>query len=89
MKKPKSITVLGNRVTVKSVADLKATDGDKCFGLACVQTRTISIDSKCKGAAYDRVLRHEIFHMKLGLSGQSENLTDEQEEALAVLAEID
>ena len=38
---------------------------------------------------YIRLVRHETFHMKMGLSGTGEMFTDEQEEALAVLAEID
>ena len=88
MKKPKSITVLGQRVTVKIVDDLKYEDA-KCHGLCCADTRTISIDSKAKGSFYTKVLRHETFHMKVRLAGIAELLTDEQEEALAVLAEID
>ena len=89
MKRPSKIKVLGQVVTIKQVANLKNEDGIACHGLCSVHDRTISIEKGVNNEKYTRLLRHETFHMKAGISGVGEVLTSEQEEALAVLAEID
>ena len=89
MKRPSKIKVLGQVVTIKQVTNLKNEDGIACHGLCEVHNRIISIEKGMPNDKYIRLVRHETFHMKLGMSGLSEMLTDEQEEALAVLAEID
>ena len=89
MKRPSKIKVLGQVVTIKQVANLKNEDGIPCHGMCEVHERVISIAKGMTNSKYERVVRHEMFHMKMGLSGIGEMFTDEQEEALAVLAEID
>ena len=89
MKRSKKIKVLGQSVTVTEVAGLKNEDGHACHGLCEVQRRAISIDKGLDDGSYDRVLRHEVFHMRVGIAGINEMMSEELEEALAVLAEID
>ena len=89
MKRPSKIKVLGQEVTIKVLAKPEQDDGTVCHGMCEVNDRRISIEAGLNNSVYSRVLRHEVFHMKMGLSGLSEMLTDEQEEALAIIAEID
>ena len=89
MDKPMKIKVLGQTVVVRYIANLKNEDNISCWGLSHTNERYIEIDKGLSKAASARVLRHEIFHMKLGISGLSELLPEGLEEALAVLAETD
>ena len=89
MEKPKKIKVFGQAVTVRYIDKLKNEDGIPCLGLSHINDRTIELEQGLSKAATARVLRHEIFHMKLGISGLTELLSEELEEALAVLAETD
>ena len=89
MKRPSKIKVLGQVVTVKQIANLKNEDGIACHGFCDVHNRVIAIEKGISNDKYIRIVRHEMFHMKMGLSGVGEMFTDEQEEVLAVLAEID
>ena len=89
MKRPSKIKVLGQVVTIKEIVGLKNEDGIPCHGLCEVHERVISIEKGMPNNKYERLVRHETFHMKAGISGIGEMLTGEQEEALAVLAEID
>jgi hypothetical protein len=88
-RKTKKIKVLGQTVTLSHIDGLKTDEDVRCWGLCLVQERMIFLDAGLTGEAYNRVLRHEIFHMKVGISGLTELLPDELEEALAVLAETD
>ena len=84
VKRPSRVKVLGQWVTVEEV-DLSEEDG--LWGDSNTGKRHIRIKEGTTDVEYQRVLRHEIFHLRLGISGLSELLTAEQAEALAVLAE--
>ena len=88
-RKTKKIKVLGQTVTLNHIEGLKNEDSLKCWGLCLVQERAIFLDASLTGEAHSRVLKHELFHMKAGISGITELLSEELEEALAVLAETD
>ena len=88
-RKTKKIKVLGQDVTLSHIDGLKNEEALRCWGLCLVQERMIFLDASLTGAAYNRVLRHEVFHMKAGISGLTELLSEGIEEALAVLAETD
>ena len=81
--KPETITVLGQIVKIKYAA-LTNNHGD-----CDVALREIRLNKKLEGEALIRVLRHEAFHMKLGIAGLNELLSSELEEALCALAESD
>jgi hypothetical protein len=72
--------------------DLKP-EGDKAgetlYGDCDSATRIIRIEKSSDDELCKRILKHEKMHMKLGLSGLTEILTSEQEEAICVLAETD
>ena len=85
MKKRNRIRVLGQWIDLIHV-DL--TD-EGVHGDCDVESRTIRIHIGLEGPRYTRVLRHELFHMKVGLAGLTELMSPELEEALAVLAETD
>lgn len=90
MKKRKRIKVLGQWITVEHCDLSKAGEsGEALCGDCNVDRRVIRIDETIEGEEYKRVLRHETFHMKVRISGVNEMLTDEIDEALAVLAEVD
>ena len=79
------LTILGEKIIVKYV-DLISED---ISGDADVVKRTIRIEKKLNSKERQRVLAHEQFHMKLGLSGLSDLLDPKMEEALCTLAEIE
>lgn len=83
MKRRKRMKVLGQWVTIDH-CDLK---NEELWGDCDVGKRIIRIKDDATDEEYQRVLRHEVCHMRLGISGLSEFLTPELEEALAVLAE--
>ncbi len=91
MKKRNKIKILGQWVTIEHCKLPESDDEevDTILGDCDVSTRTIRIDKDLEGVAYTRILRHEMFHMKVGLSGIGELLDLKLEEALAVLAEVD
>lgn len=90
LKKRNRIKVLGQWVTLEHADLSKAdTDGGELCGDCDVDKRIIRLDEKLEGEEYRRVLRHEVFHMKVRISGLKELLSDEVDEALAVLAEVD
>ena len=90
MKKHDRVKVLGQWVRVEHKdLSVDAAPDENLHGDCNVERRLIRLDQSLEGADYKRVLRHEKMHMKLGLSGLSELLTPEQEEAICVLSEID
>ena len=90
MKKRNRIKVLGQWVTLEHTDLSKAdTEGGGLCGDCDVDKRVIRIDHNIEGDEYNRVLRHEVFHMKVRIAGLKELLSDEVDEALAVLAEVD
>tara|TARA_R100000742_G_C4256970_1_gene74823 strand:+ start:129 stop:404 length:276 start_codon:yes stop_codon:yes gene_type:complete len=91
MKKPEKIKILGQWAKVQYVDLTKGGEavGEVLYGDCDVATRTIRIEKSLDDNLTKRVIKHETMHMKLGLSGLSEILTDEQEEAICVLVESD
>ena len=89
-KKKSRIRVLGQWVELKH-EDLSTAGDDNIplLGDCDCDSRVIRIEASLEGEQYNRVLRHEIFHMKVRLSGLKELLQDDVEEALAVLMESD
>ncbi len=83
MKRRKRMKVLGQWVTLEHT-DLQS---EELWGDCDVAKRHIRIKVDATDDEYNRVLRHEVCHMRLGISGLSELMTPELEEALAVLAE--
>lgn len=79
--KPVNCIILGQRVNIKYVT--MSNDHGQCD----VALREIRLNKKLDGDSLYRVLRHEKMHMRLGISGISELLTSEMEEALCCLAE--
>ena len=62
---PKSLTVLGERWSVKCIRNLTY-DDTSCWGLTDFDTRVISIESSQSDAAKWQVLFHELIHVVLG-----------------------
>ncbi len=89
MKRPERVKILGQWCKV-NFTDLKE-EGNRnneiLYGDCNLTTRTIRVEQSLDDEIAKRVLRHEKMHMKLGLSGLSEMLNPEQEEALCVLME--
>jgi hypothetical protein len=57
-------------------------DGDECDGLTHGAREEIEISSRLPAHRQLRVLFHEVVHSALHVSGQTENLTSSQEEAV-------
>ena len=91
MKRPDRVKILGQWITILYV-DLKK-EGENhdeiLYGDCDSRARIIRIEKTLDDDLTKRILNHEKYHMKLGLSGVAELLTSDQEEALAVLAETD
>lgn len=84
MKKlPTYISVLGHTFTIKQVPKL-ADDG---HGECNVDERTIKISTAYPLASRQSTLRHEAIHAILGITGLTELLSDELEEAIVVAIE--
>ena len=81
--KPDSCIIMGQIISIKYVT----LSND--HGSSDVALREIRLNKKLADDVLERVLRHEKFHMKLGLSGLTEILSSELEEALCNLAESD
>ena len=80
-------TVLGETITVRHVHKLRVGEDD-CEGACYASERLIKIDDALTGDRYRRVVDHELAHMLMRISGVAETLTEQQEEALAVLLEV-
>lgn len=91
MKRPDRVRILGQWINILYV-DLKP-EGEKAnetlYGDCDSTTRIIRVDKSVDDDLCKRIIKHEKMHMKLGLSGLTEILTLEQEEAICVLAETD
>lgn len=83
MRKQQRIRILGVWFKIEHV-DLKE---ESLCGDCSVSDKLIRIDSSLEGSAYKETLRHEVFHAMLGLSGISELLEGNLEEALCLLVE--
>ena len=83
MKKPQRVNILGTRFKVEH-ADLIP---EGLFGDCDVDNKIIRIEQTLEGKSFKETLTHEKFHAMLRLSGISELLTEELEEALCRLVE--
>lgn len=83
MKKPQRVNILGTRFKIEHV-DLTS---EGLCGDCDVDHKIIRIEQSLEGKAFKETLTHEKFHAMLTLSGLSQFLTDELEEALCRLVE--
>ena len=91
MKRPDRVKILGQWVNILYVnlQDEGEKHNEVLYGDCDSRTRIIRIEKTLDDQLTKRILNHEKYHMKLGLSGVIELLTAEQEEALCVLSETD
>tara|TARA_R110002020_G_scaffold368536_3_gene580353 strand:+ start:3942 stop:4229 length:288 start_codon:yes stop_codon:yes gene_type:complete len=82
------VTILGQRFTVEHVQNLLV-EGERCEGACYVSERVIKLDDylRFQESRYNRVLRHELMHAALRVSGLAELMELKMEEAICVLAE--
>ena len=85
MRKPNSVTILGQLIDVEYVDDLIITEG--IYGDACAVEYKIRLDASLDDEKFKHILRHEKMHIILRLSGLVEHLSPETEEALCCLME--
>ena len=83
MTKPTMIPILGTEFKVDYTTKLAKDE----YGHTIGNDRSIKIKSALKGEILKATLIHEVCHAILHCSGQSENLTEEQEEAIVVALE--
>ena len=80
---PKRLTIMGHAIEIKQVATLPDEDHGRCDPLA----KTISISKQYPIEQRWLTLYHEAAHMVLALTGLSELLTTELEEAIVLALE--
>tara|TARA_R100001463_G_scaffold2401_6_gene10164 strand:- start:668 stop:955 length:288 start_codon:yes stop_codon:yes gene_type:complete len=82
------VTILGQRFTIEHVQNLLV-EGERCEGACYVSERVIKLDDylRFQESRYNRVLRHELMHAALRVSGLAELMDLKMEEAICVLAE--
>ena len=82
------VTVLGQSFTVTHVPNLLV-EGDQCEGACYVSERIIKLDDELRfqPERYNRVLKHELMHAVLRMSGLAEMMELKMEEAICVLVE--
>lgn len=83
MSLPKSLKIMGHTVHIRLRPRLENED----HGQADWQKKEILISQAYPESQQWLTLRHEVLHIILGLSGLSEVLTSEQEEAIVVCFE--
>jgi len=79
--KPTSISILGQNVRIQYM------DLEDMYGCFEQNPLTIKMDKGLEGEAFERVLFHELFHAVVHISGLSELLAHDLEEALATACE--
>ena len=79
---PKSVTVLGHKINIKVVEHLDD-DGQELLGAFNAETKTIFLSKGCDKS----VLLHEVIHAAIYLSGNSEGLSANREEAIVLALE--
>ncbi len=84
-RRPRTVVVLGQKFKLKYIHpdDLE----DNCLGITETHKREISLDSTLPADQMRRVLIHELTHAILGVSGISEKLNPQVEEAICVAFE--
>lgn len=84
MARPTKIDILGIPVRIIQV---KKIDKDDAYGESNFMDRTIKIRAGLPEDLFESTLLHEIVHTILGMTGQSEHLKHEQEEAIVLALE--
>lgn len=87
---PTECNMLGESISIIYVQNLMV-EGDKCEGACYLSERLIKIEEDLK-ADYERlqrVIKHELMHMKLGISGISQMMDLRMEEAICTLMETE
>lgn len=82
------VNILGQRFTVEHCINLLV-EGEQCEGACYVSERVIKIEDylRFQPSRYKRVLKHELMHAALRVSGIAEMMDLKMEEAVCVLAE--
>lgn len=78
-----SLIILGREIQIVTVPDAelhKMVDGEECLGL--YKNETIYIASSLQGVARSRVIVHETVHAVLGISGLTNLIDEDLEEAV-------
>ncbi len=84
---PTSVIINGlHRFDIEMTPNLHI-EGEKCEGGMWLSQRVIKIDSELTGDRFERVLKHEIFHAYLGVTGLTELLPPHVEEAICIMME--
>lgn len=84
MKKPTKVTVMGIPFEVKHPQNV---DKEKSYGETVGTERVIKVKQSLEGDIFEATLLHEIIHGIFYVSGQTELMSEEQEEALTVALE--
>lgn len=85
MKKPTTVNIMGK---VFEVAHPKQVASDKdVYGHTVGHDRKITIKGSLSGEAFEDTLLHETIHAILAVSGMTEMLSEEHEEAIVVALE--
>ena len=86
--KVNSVIINDQYFTVEYVDNLMI-EGEVCEGGCWLSKRVIRLSTDLLNCSerHDRVLRHEIYHALIGLSGLTELMPDNVEEALCVMLE--
>ena len=85
-KLPTKVNIMGIAFAIKYVEVLEKTEDDN-YGEMCGAERIIKIKKSLTNAQKFVTIFHETIHAVLYISGQSETLTDEQEEGLVLALE--
>ncbi len=83
---PNSVKVNGVHFDIEYVTNLHI-EGENCEGGMWLSERVIKVDDSLVGDRLHRVLRHEVMHAYFGLSGLTELLPANVEEAICVMSE--
>lgn len=81
-RKPKSINILGHKISVVIVDHLDDED-QALVGAFNADTKTIFLEKGCEKS----VLFHEVIHAALYLSGNSQGLSNNREESIVLALE--
>ena len=79
---PPKIEGIAGPITIRSVPNLKHSDGTRCLGTWDDATRIIKVDAGLHGESLERVFYHELVHSALDDSGVGSLFTDGVTEAV-------
>ena len=89
MRIPKSVVILGDRISVKQAAAGEMANyeeaGEDVLGLALLLEDTILVRADAPNHYKKKILAHEIFHLACFKSGISQSINSSTEESLCQL----